>query len=315
MDTGNIPDFNGSGQPPHKFCGYFLQYPDSEYEGLVSTITDVAPILNWIYVDRATYEVKYGVRDFAQPNLTGPFDCTREDRRLTLEGWEGFVAVEVVPDVWALYYDRDDNGLRDKLPPGARVLEVELTRREKKIEKPADDDQDLPSLDEMLERQKQKHADEDADRARQQQQASEGLPLDEGGDGKREPLAQDGKTPEEPHAVTEGQPGQHQQISPERQEEPEEATAEAATPAQMAGEQPAERPSRENTSPAHEKDATEVPTEAEQTISAQQAPPPPPPATEAEVAATVDRLSGLSSDDGPAKEPHEDPRPVGQQKE
>ena len=195
VDTGNIPDFNGSGEPPHKFCGYFLQYPDADYEGLVSTITGVAPILNWIYVDRATYEVKYGVRDSAQPQLTGPFDCTREDRRLTLEGWEGFVAVEVVPEVWALYYDRDDNGLRDKLPPGARVLEVELARREKKMEKPAAD-AEQPSLDEMLERQKRKRAEEAADRARQQQGASEGRPLDEGED-KRAPLAREGRIPEE----------------------------------------------------------------------------------------------------------------------
>ncbi|RFU24718.1 hypothetical protein B7463_g11620, partial [Scytalidium lignicola] len=78
----------------HPFMGYYLPYPDSQYEGLVSTITDEAPIMNWIYADRETYEVKYGVRNDAQPNVTGPFDCTRQDHRLTLEGWEGFVAVE-----------------------------------------------------------------------------------------------------------------------------------------------------------------------------------------------------------------------------
>ncbi|KAK8028329.1 hypothetical protein PG991_005385 [Apiospora marii] len=159
VDTGNIPDFDGTGLAPHKFNGYFLPYPDSEYEGLVSTITDEAPILNWIYVHKNTYEVKYGVRDYAQPNLTGPWDCTRQDRRMTFEGWEGFAAVEVAPAVWSLYYDRDDNGLRDKLPPGTRVLEVELTRREKKVTKP--DDEDQPTLDEMLERQKQERAEEE----------------------------------------------------------------------------------------------------------------------------------------------------------
>jgi hypothetical protein len=44
--------------------------------------------MNWIYVDRETNELKYGVRVDAQPNLTGPFDCTRQDRRLTFENWE-----------------------------------------------------------------------------------------------------------------------------------------------------------------------------------------------------------------------------------
>lgn len=171
MDTGNIPDFDGTGLAPHKFNGYFLPYPDSEYEGLVSTITDEAPILNWIYVHKDTYEVKYGVRDYAQPNLTGPWDCTRQDRRMTFEAWEGFAAVEVAPAVWSLYYDRDDNGLRDKLPPGTRVLEVELTRREKKVTKPEDEDQ--PTLDEMLERQKQERAEEEQ-RTEEAQRMAEG---------------------------------------------------------------------------------------------------------------------------------------------
>jgi hypothetical protein len=124
----------------HPFAGYFLEYPDAKYEGLVSTITDVAPVLNWIYVDKNTYEVKYGVRVDAQPNITGPFDCTRQDRRLILEGWEGFVAVreggESDEAVWSLYYDRDDDGLRRKLGPGVVVLEVELCRKEKKMPKP-----------------------------------------------------------------------------------------------------------------------------------------------------------------------------------
>ncbi|KAH8661849.1 hypothetical protein BX600DRAFT_481678 [Xylariales sp. PMI_506] len=121
----------------HRFCGYFLPYPDANFEGLVSTITDAAPILNWIYVDKETSEVKYGIRTSAQPNLTGPFDSTRQDRRLTLEGWEGFVAVEEHPGVWALYFDSDDNGLAAKIPPGTRVLEVELIRSELKVPKPS----------------------------------------------------------------------------------------------------------------------------------------------------------------------------------
>lgn len=119
----------------HPFAGYFLPYPDSKFEGLVSTICEDPPILNWIYVDNDTYEVKYGVRLDAQDNVTGPFDCTRQDRRMTLEGWEGFVVVEEAPSLWALYFDRDDDGLRSKLGPGKRVLEIELWRREKRYKK------------------------------------------------------------------------------------------------------------------------------------------------------------------------------------
>ena len=149
----------------YPFSGYFLPYPDSEYEGLVTTINDDPPMLNWIYVDRETYEVKYGVRADAQEHLTGPFDCTKQDRRMTLEGWEGFVAVEEIPGVWALYYDQDDDGLRSKVPLGTRVLEVELTRREKKERKPEPDDSEPMTLDEKMKQHKAQTAQEEKERA------------------------------------------------------------------------------------------------------------------------------------------------------
>lgn len=98
--------------------------------------------MNWVYVNKATYEVKYGVRAGAQPNLMGPFDCTRQDRRLTFEGWEGWVAVEEKPGIWALYFDRDDDGLRGKVREGTRVLEVELWKREKRWKKEVPERQD-----------------------------------------------------------------------------------------------------------------------------------------------------------------------------
>lgn len=123
------PDDNPFGYP---FAGYYLPYPEEKFEGLVSTVTDEAPILNWIYVDTMTFEVKYGVRVDAQPNFHGPFDCTRQDHRMTFDGWEGFCAVEELPGVWALYFDYDDDGLRNKVLPGTRVLDIVLTRVEKR---------------------------------------------------------------------------------------------------------------------------------------------------------------------------------------
>ncbi|KAI0100064.1 hypothetical protein GGR51DRAFT_575880 [Nemania sp. FL0031] len=146
------PDTCDDGYP---FSGYFLPYPGTQYEGLVSTISDDPPMLNWIYVDKDTYEVKYGLRTDAQEHLTGPFDCTRQDRRMTLEGWEGFVAVEDYPGIWSLYFDRDDDGLATKVPMGTRVLEVELTRREKKERKPAPDPNQAQTLDEMMKQHKE----------------------------------------------------------------------------------------------------------------------------------------------------------------
>ena len=127
------------GQPfGHTYAGYYLPYPDTKYEGLVTTITDAAPIMNWVYVDAATYEVKYGVRADAQPNLTGPFDCTRQDRRLNFDGWEGWCAVEEYQGYWCLYFDVDDDGLKSKVGSGVRVLEIELNRKEKRFKKDKD---------------------------------------------------------------------------------------------------------------------------------------------------------------------------------
>ncbi|KAI2633118.1 hypothetical protein GGS26DRAFT_590713 [Hypomontagnella submonticulosa] len=165
------PTTTGSGYP---FSGYYLPYPEKSYEGLVSTISDDPPMLNWIYVDKDTYEVKYGVRADAQPHITGPFDCTRQDRRMTLEGWEGFVAVEEFPGIWALYFDRDDDGLVTKVPMGTRVLEVELTRREKKERKPEPDPNAPQTLDEKMRQHKEQTQREEQERQemlRRQQQA------------------------------------------------------------------------------------------------------------------------------------------------
>jgi len=124
----------------HLFAGYFLPYPEQDWgrqgEGLVSTITDEPPQLNWIYVNSDTYEVKYGTRVVSEPHLVGPWDCTRIDKRITLESWEGFMAVRETPGSWALYFDREDDGLNGRILPEKRTLEIVLTRRERRQTKP-----------------------------------------------------------------------------------------------------------------------------------------------------------------------------------
>ncbi len=85
--------------------------------------------MNWVYIDRDTYEMKFGTRPYAEHNLNGPFDCTREERRLNFGGWEGFVVVKE-GNFWALYFDRDSNNLKGKVEAGTVVLEVELLRKE-----------------------------------------------------------------------------------------------------------------------------------------------------------------------------------------
>lgn len=92
-------------------------------------------VRNWIYIDRQTYEVKFGTRDGAEPNFKAPFDCTRQDRRLTLGGWEGFCAVQE-GNFWALYFDVENDRLQSKVPEDTPLLEVELQRIEMRVSKP-----------------------------------------------------------------------------------------------------------------------------------------------------------------------------------
>lgn len=151
----------------HAFAGYYLPYPDNQVkwktagwkgEGLVSTINEDNH-LNWVYVDRETQEVRYGVKSAAQSHHTGPWDCTAVDKRMTFEGWEGFVAVQEDDGQWALYFDRGDNGLQGEGLIGSRgprrMLEVQLRRREQSKEYEAAIDERVERIQAMREKAKQ----------------------------------------------------------------------------------------------------------------------------------------------------------------
>ncbi|TKA75901.1 hypothetical protein B0A55_07210 [Friedmanniomyces simplex] len=135
----------------HPVTSYYLAWPHGDTaeewkklgyargEGYVTTIND-ENFLNWIYVDGETHEVKYGVRAEAEPHKVGPWDCTKVERRLTFEGWEGFVAVEEEEgsDLWALYFDCSDDGLRREGQPGRQgkmILQLEVWRKEMRRER------------------------------------------------------------------------------------------------------------------------------------------------------------------------------------
>ena len=134
----NVPsdEFPDGHPEDHPFAGYFLPFPDQDWgrqgEGMVSTISDEPPQLNWIYVDRDTCEVKHGDRVASEPHIVGPWDVTKMDRRVTFMGWEGFMAVQYGPGEWALYFDVDDNGLRGVIGDDLVRVEVELVRKERR---------------------------------------------------------------------------------------------------------------------------------------------------------------------------------------
>ncbi|KAJ9616898.1 hypothetical protein H2200_000618 [Cladophialophora chaetospira] len=122
----------------HVLTGYLLPFPERSYDGIVSTI-NADNMLNWIFVKKDTYRLQYGVRAEAQEQLTGPVSLVsgQDEWRLAFNGWEGFVAVQKGDD-WALYFDKDDNGLADR-KTGKTVVEVELVRTA--VKKPSNEDQ------------------------------------------------------------------------------------------------------------------------------------------------------------------------------
>ncbi|KAH0285247.1 hypothetical protein KCU62_g7745, partial [Aureobasidium sp. EXF-3399] len=155
----------------HPFSGYYLPIPwigdkwkkagFRNGEGMVTTISDDPPFLNWVYLDRNTYEVKYGIRVEAEPHHVGPWDCTPIDRRLTFEGWEGFVIVQEDEDsdLWALYFDRDDDGLRGEGKVGTqdkRMLLVEVSRKEMRRTKLVSDEERITRIREQADKEKRR---------------------------------------------------------------------------------------------------------------------------------------------------------------
>ncbi|PPJ54777.1 hypothetical protein CBER1_04024 [Cercospora berteroae] len=117
----------------HPFTGFYLAYPDdnrSYTRGLVSTISVDPPMLNWIYVDKDTYECKFAARSGSIMHHVGDYDWTSDDNDscITFDGFEGFVVVEEKPGEWALYFDMDDDGLKSK-KKGRKVVELHLQRR------------------------------------------------------------------------------------------------------------------------------------------------------------------------------------------
>jgi hypothetical protein len=153
----------------YPFTGFYYPYPDNQSrwkaagfrgEGLVTTLgpsTEPGVLsMSWIFIDRSTHQVCYGSKKevIAGDNFSGPWDCTASDRRLTFEGWEGFMAVLEDDGLWGLYFDRDDDGLRAKLAGSKRVIQVLLERREVPKTKMIADEEKFENVKAQQERDK-----------------------------------------------------------------------------------------------------------------------------------------------------------------
>jgi hypothetical protein len=117
--------------PAHTAQAFYIAYPDDSHirgDGLVSTVSDNPPMLNWIYADRNTLDLKYGNRSQSFENIVGPWDWTTDEQGVTLDGKELFAAVEEEAGVWALYYDRNADGLAGVVDSSKTVVGISIDR-------------------------------------------------------------------------------------------------------------------------------------------------------------------------------------------
>ncbi|KAL4795715.1 VPS28 protein-domain-containing protein [Aspergillus venezuelensis] len=123
------PDPKKRKVPGHAGSAFYINYPEPDHMkdlkrglGLVSTIQDDPPMLNWLYADTETHEVKYGNRTQSCEHAPAPWDWTEEERTIILEKNRGFYAVREKDGWWAIYLDRDGDELQ-------RVLRKRKMRR------------------------------------------------------------------------------------------------------------------------------------------------------------------------------------------
>ncbi|KAH6631444.1 hypothetical protein F5144DRAFT_218812 [Chaetomium tenue] len=120
--------------PGHKFTGYYFTYPsETQQLGLVSTIADDPPMLNWLFVDKDTNMVRHGGRqDTLGGHTIGPWFWSDDEQWLTLEEDSfKFVAVQQDNKKWAVALDRDG-----AFSAGAGPGKEEGSKTEAKTERP-----------------------------------------------------------------------------------------------------------------------------------------------------------------------------------
>ena len=96
-------------------------YPsEAQHLGMVSTIADDPPMLNWIFVDKDDHMVRHGGRqDTTGGHTVGPWHWSADEYWLTLEGSASkFVAVQMENEKWAVAWDADGSILRNSSSGG-----------------------------------------------------------------------------------------------------------------------------------------------------------------------------------------------------
>lgn len=101
--------------------------------GMVSQVRDDPPLLNWIYIDKNTMEIKYGNRSTSLEHNIGPWDWTEDEEQVVFDDIEAafinaFYAVERLPGKWQLFFDMKGDQLQGYVPTDMQRFQIELHR-------------------------------------------------------------------------------------------------------------------------------------------------------------------------------------------
>lgn len=112
---------------------FYIEYPDQERKpapvGLVSQTRAEPPLLNWIYIDKTTAELKYGNKSQSIEHDVGPWDWSEDETEITFKKRQMFIAVkDTKTKKWQLYYDVDKDGLSKYVPAATSKVYVTLVR-------------------------------------------------------------------------------------------------------------------------------------------------------------------------------------------
>ncbi|KAJ5712030.1 hypothetical protein N7488_006186 [Penicillium malachiteum] len=134
------PDPRKRSVPSFTSLAFYIEYPELEETkhldrglGLPTYVSANPPLLNWIYADEDTHELKYGNRTQSVEHVVGPWNWTEDEKVIMLEESISFYAVEEGEGEWALYFDRDGDELSSVLEEQGMLdnafVPVNLVRR------------------------------------------------------------------------------------------------------------------------------------------------------------------------------------------
>ncbi|KAB8216190.1 hypothetical protein BDV33DRAFT_233666 [Aspergillus novoparasiticus] len=104
------------------FNGHFFELPDlaqGNLNGLVAISGETPPTLRWVYLDKDTYEMRWGGKQDREGHIGGPFDLTRDGDYIALNDTQRWLALrledteqdgaESGAGVWRLCCDWEEN--------------------------------------------------------------------------------------------------------------------------------------------------------------------------------------------------------------